>query len=264
MDGVTIIKDNEHCVFYVERFSDELEDAIRKNLRAICLGEADSKSSYSLYSYKTTLLELLRRYESKTNDQQIGMIGEFLVHILIREELKNFSIDSPYFNLEEGSVKKGFDIVMDELPNNELWLTEVKSGNIHKSKTATQTIDDLLNTAKRDLNSRLNDTTGKSTQLWLNAIHSAKIALDNNQDKKKAIVSILENSSVLACSSSINVILVGNLFHDLSIDKFDETKIKDKKTAIASESLFNNVFVIATQKSTHDAIYNFLKSESKS
>lgn len=262
MDGVTIHKNNEYCVFYVEDFSDEMKNAIRGNLSAICHGEADSLSRVSLYNYKNTLSELIKRYENKNKEKQIGLIGELIVHVLIRTELLDFSIDSPYFNLEERSVKKGFDIVLDKPANGTLWIAEVKSGEIHQNKTSTQTIVELINTAKNDLRTRLSDNSdNKKTQLWLNAIHGAKLALEHIPDKKQAIVSILEENSEGSNSSNINVILVGSLFHDI-IDKFDSNKALEKKKKIDKESIFNDVFVIAIQKHTYEAIYDFLKNES--
>lgn len=261
MEGVTIYKDDEYCVFYVEYFSEELKNAIKDNLSAICHGEADSQSGKPLYNYKKTLAELIERYKAKNKDKQIGLIGELLVHVLIRTELLDFSIDSPYFNMEERSVKKGFDIVIDNSKSETLWIAEVKSGNIHQKKTSTQTIVELINTAKNDLRNRLNNNNNNTRRLWLNAIHGAKLVLDHIPDKKRAIVSILEDNAENSNSSSINVILVGSLFHDIT-DKFDQVNVFEKKKRIDNESIFNDVFVIAIQKHTHDTIYEFLKSES--
>lgn len=61
------------------------------------------------------------------------MIGELLVHIILELEGK-YSTASPFFNMEESSFKKGFDIVLFEEDSKELWITETKSGEIQKNK----------------------------------------------------------------------------------------------------------------------------------
>lgn len=265
MDGVIVVKDNDSCAFYIERFSDMLKDAIRQNLASICHGPADVATGRPMFSYKATLIEFVKRYNDKTEKQKKGLIGELILHVLLHELLDEYAVDSPFFNNEERNVKKGFDVVLNKRGTNELWITEVKSGNLHLGKNATQTIVGLINTAKVDLNGRLN---ADSISLWLNAIAGAKKALDNNPDKKRAIVSILEDNGDAAtegtlCSTDMNVILVGTLFHNTS-DRFSSYVVSEKKRRIDRENIFNATYVIAIQEKTYTAIFDFLERESRS
>lgn len=211
------------------------------------------------------MIEFVKRYNGKTEKQKKGLIGELILHVLLHELLDEYAVDSPFFNNEERNVKKGFDVVLNKKETNELWITEVKSGNLHRGKNATQTIVELINTAKGDLNERLN---ADSVSLWLNAIAGAKKAFDDNPDKKRAIVSILEDNGDAAtegtlCSSEINVILVGTLFHDIS-DHFSSDDVSEKKRRTDRENIFNATYVIAIQKETYTAIFDFLERESRS
>lgn len=264
MDGVIVLKDENCSVFYIEEFSDALKNAIRENLASICHGPADAATGRPMYCYKATLVEFVKRYNNKTEKQKKGLIGELILHVLLHELMDDYSVNSPYFNSEERNVKKGFDVVLDKVATNELWITEVKSGNLHRGKSATQTIVELINTAKNDLNERLNDN---NVSLWLNAINGAKKALDNNPNKKAAIVSILQDNgdaTVLGAlaSSDINVILVGTLFHCLS-EKFSKDSVSDKKLQTERENLFRATYVVAIQNETYTAVYDFLESESQ-
>ena len=94
--------------------------------------------------------------------------------------LNEFTIDSPFFNTEERNVKKGFDVVLSKTGSTELWLAEVKSGNIHANKDVSQTAVELINTAQNDLNNRLN---GDSVSLWLNAVNGAKAEFEQCVEK---------------------------------------------------------------------------------
>lgn len=243
MDGVIVIKDNDSCVFYIEQFSDMLKDAIRRNLASICRGPADAATGRPMFSYKATLIEFVKRYNGKTEKQKKGLIGELILHVLLHELLDEYAVDSPFFNNEERNVKKGFDVVLNKKETNELWITEVKSGNLHRGKNATQTIVELINTAKGDLNERLN---ADSVSLWLNAIAGAKKAFDDNPDKKRAIVSILEDNGDAAtegtlCSSEINVILLAHYFMILVIIFLQMMFLKRKGEPIERISLMQHM-----------------------
>ena len=258
-----IIKDN-YSIFYIESLTDELKEVIRKDLSSICHGPADAESGRSSYSYKSTLKEFVKRYSTKRDTHQKGMIGELLLHIIMLELLDDFEVDSPFFNLEERSAKKGFDVVVNKKSTNELWITEVKSGEQHKDKDTSGTAIELINAAKNDLIKRLN---GDSIQLWNNAVHGAKIAIHEHRDSRKAIISLLEDLQDAAnedsvSSDDLNVILVGTVFNNLN-DRINELQISNKHTSLNRKSKFKKICLIAIQKSTYQAVFDFLESESK-
>ena len=264
IDGVGLVRYDASYVFLVERFSDELKNAIRDNLTAICHGPADAATGRTLYSYKTTLSDFIKRCKGKKETRRIGLIGELLVHVLLHTMIEDYTVSSPFFNLEEGNVKKGFDVVLLNKETHDLWITEVKSGQIHKEKTSTETMIELINTAKLDLKKRLNEN---KTALWLNAIHGAKKVLENSPDEKNAVVAILQDMGDAAAdeiltSNEANVMLVGTLFHQLS-EKIDSTEVPTKREEVKQEGLFKDVIVVAIQKETYSAVYEFLEQESK-
>lgn len=265
ISGISFTKKLGYAVCHFVDLSDEIEELLRGQLTFICYGQSASQSGLSVYNYKNTLKEFLTRYESKNEDKQKGMIGEMLSHLVINEFFPEYHVVSPFFNKEERSVKKGFDVVLSSKQSNEIWITEVKSGELHKNKDSDETTTDLLGTAKRDLVNRLNKK--ESLSLWLNAINDAKLVFERNNDLKDAIVEILDGygskgSSSTLTSAEMNVFLVSALFAPLS-DPITQEAIERKTCSIESVKSFKALFLLSMQKETYVRIYEFLKEESE-
>ena len=259
IDGVDILLTDDFCLFHINYLSDKLKNIIRKELSAICAGPANK--DLKAYSYSNVLKAFIKLYEDKSSDQQKGLIGELLLHILLCSCIKHrFKACSPFFNMEEGSAKKGFDIILREPQINKIWFAESKAGE--GDSKSNLLMKNLINRAKNDL---LHRVTEDSSMLWRNAINSATNAMKDGK-AKKAIRKILDDFSEDFSSGSktlkdLNVILSGCLFKDL-IDKVEEDVPAEKVSKLKSEGCFAEQFIIAIQKNTYKAVYEFLKSES--
>ena len=137
-----------NCTLYhITSLTDEIKAELRRFLAVICYGEEDVSSGEDAYSYKNTLKEFLLRCQEQgkmeSSNRIKGFMGELLTHLLLRIE-DTFQITSACFNLEERSFKKGFDIIVFDNENNELWITEVKSGEKKKGGNASSSIKHLL------------------------------------------------------------------------------------------------------------------------
>lgn len=259
-------KESSDCVvYYIEDLSDEFKKEIRNNLVLICHGEQAAETKRAIYSYKATVKEFIQRYSKKDKDslnRKKGMIGELLVHVLLEMD-KRFITVSPFFNMEERSFKKGYDIILQEIDTKDLWITEVKSGAKQKKhNNSNSAIKALISTAKRDLETRLNE---ENHSLWLNAINGAKTSMSNNNNQKGAIVELLERIAddfyyQTISSKDMNVILAGTLFHNLD-DRMEIEEIDKKQKKVVQEKLFHKVYVLAIQKGTFEKVFEFLSSE---
>lgn len=264
LNGVRFINKKTYAICYIENFSEDLKTLIRSELSTICHGVSKVSRGRKRYNYKNTLKSFLERYETKSDETKVGMIGELLTHVIIIRFLDNFNIVSPFFNMEEKSITKGFDIILYSKNNHEIWITEVKSGEIHKGKDSNSTNKELLNTAKLNLKNRLNQN---EISLWDNAINKATIVLESFTDTKEAVLEILEEicEEVIeerAKSEDKNVILVTCLFANLN-DEIKEQVLNDFHITTLEEKLFNKLFVLSLQKNTYQKIYQFLKDEAK-
>ncbi|MEG1725611.1 MAG: Hachiman antiphage defense system protein HamA [Anaerovoracaceae bacterium] len=264
ISGISFTKKSGYALCHFTDLSNEIKELLKKQLSFICYGQSASQSDLNVYNYTNTLKEFLTRYESKNNDKQKGMIGELLSHLVINKFFSEYHVVSPFFNKEERSVKKGFDVVLSSKKNHDIWITEVKSGELHKNKDSDATTADLLATANRDLVDRLN---GENLSLWLNAINDAKIVFERHSDLKDAIVEILDGygskgiDSALT-SAEMNVFLVSALFAPLS-DLISLKATERKTRSIESSKSFKALFVLSMQKETYTKIYEFLKEESE-
>lgn len=262
MKGVCILRHSSTptWVCHIESFSDDLKDELRSRLSSICHGEDKADSTRKIYAYKATLKEFLKRYEEKSADTKKGMIGELLSHIIILKEFPHLKPASPYFNMEEGSIKKGFDVVLFDQGENSIWITEVKSGIASSTTNDAKTLS-LLNKAKLDLNSRLNEV---DITVWLNAINNAALAMKNGtvKDQVNDILSGIADAieDGYASSSDKDVILISVLFNPLH-SKITITSVSKKRTSIVKENLFGKVIVFSIQKATYQRVVSFLKSE---
>lgn len=69
--------------------------------------------------------EFVKRYKTNKDaleERKKGMIGEILVHVILEFEYRFLTV-SPFFNMEERSLKKGYDVALLETATNELWIT---------------------------------------------------------------------------------------------------------------------------------------------
>ena len=264
LDGIRKIDTGEWSVYFVDHLSDALKKEIRERLSKICHGSLNAKSGRIAYSYKATAREFVKRYVTQDGNpnRQKGMVGELLFHVLMSIE-DEYIATSAFFNLEERSFKKGFDLSFFDNKTQELWIAEVKSGEKKKNqKDQSQAIIGLINTAKTDLQKRLNTN---NNSLWLNAINHARLAMNETVDEKKVVLNLLGNYSDQSeqgvyTSEDKNVILVGVLFHPLSEEANpDKVGLKHNKTIRAQT--FHKIRTVAIQKETYEEVFRFLESE---
>lgn len=105
-------------IIQIASFSRELRSEVDAAIRSICEGASDSD-----------ITDVKKRYfnylSTKDYNKKIGSIAEFFVHLFLIKD--DFRQEFLFFNLEEGSIKKGFDGLFTK--NSELFIVESKSGS---------------------------------------------------------------------------------------------------------------------------------------
>lgn len=262
INGIQFSDYGGYSICHVEFLSEDIKALIKNNLSVICHGTKVLGVDKPIYNYVSTIKNFLERYKTKQANTQKGIMGEFLSHILITELYEDFEVVSAFFNMEENSIKKGFDILLCKTTSQTLFITEVKSGNLHKDKDHDQTTFDLLTSAKKDLYKRLNE---QKVTYWHNAINSVRSSMQDEKDYKKTLIGILEDfgsevSEEEGSSNNKSVVLVSNLFEPLE-HKISSAPVKDFFEDLQKSKIFADVIIFCIQKETYSRIVDFLESE---
>ena len=193
IDGIKVLERNDSKFYIIESVSEDFKTLLRTNMAEICFGISKIEITSTKFSFQNTVKEFLLRFQplkERLNDKQKGFLGELLTHIVLRQD-KNIEPLSVYFNLEDKSFKKGFDLVFQNQFTKNIVLVEVKSGSKRSNQiNITDTTKDLLNTAKNDLINRLNNTKDRE-RLWNNALSHVQIAISDTNTEKMALKKLL-------------------------------------------------------------------------
>jgi hypothetical protein len=190
------------------------------------------------------------------------MLGELLSHVVILKLFPDFDVVSPFFNMEEKSIRKGFDLLLYETSSNNVWITEVKSGGRGSGKTSCSATRGLLRLARDDLKKRLAEP---ELNHWLNAINAAKNAIHNKASYRDSVIEILELEGDLAESngataSDNNVFLIAALFGDVASPVAENT-VSKFTNKLLGDALFKTVWVLSLHKGTMEKLEDFLRLE---
>lgn len=149
-------------VIDIEHLTGEVESILDNHFVAICEGDSCS----DLQTVKRLVANL---YASKNDNWIMGATAELFVHLYVR--LCGFKQECLFLNLEEGSIKKGFDGYYSH--SGAEWVMESKSGmlnNVNVSHAAK------VQLAMNDLEDKVtgNDKSSRNNP-WRNAYSHANL-----------------------------------------------------------------------------------------
>lgn len=257
--GINIQKEDGYVLCCIDDFSDQLKAMIKAELNHICHGKAQvDEDTKSFFSYENTLKVFMERYSEKDANTKKGMMGELIAHLIIDKvlDLQRIGI---FFNKEEGSIKKGFDLTYVNVGGTAVWYGEVKAGEISGSTKPNAKNSQLLGKASGGMETNL---SGQRPTLWHSVITDA--ALSFASEKKITVQNLLKDDiqdiTANPTTAKKNAILVSVLFHDVR-NKVEISSIKKYLSTVKSKDVFSDVVLFSIQKSTYSRIEEFLKSE---
>jgi len=257
IEGVRRKSGDGYDIFYVDSLSEQFKEIIRADLSTICYGPRLSGSGTKLHTYEKTIKELHKRYSTKSEETQTGMIGELIAHVTIRHNLPELKSISILINPNEMSIKKGFDL--NFLKSSELWYGEVKASR--SIKTLDTDNKSLLTKAKASLVTNFG-TEELRDSLWLGAINESAIMF--NDDELQPISRLLDESHdeiAERAAKATNVILISVPFHETSKAEISEKEVIEYLTKLKEEGAFNDVALVCVQKSLFKAVEDFMAEE---
>lgn len=233
----------------IELITPPLENFINKEFVSICEGTSDN----DLEMVKSEILLFLNRQDLNT---KMGATAEFFIHLYLK--YNNFKQECLFRNLEEGSMKKGFDGYYSR--NNEQWIMESKSGSIntkdisHKKK---------IKEAYSGLKSLIEG--GSSNNPWKNAYNHAQ---HGDVNTKKSIVATIKDMSIsyinnnYADMKDLNILPCATIYLDDVWENTDKDKIKNDALELIKDFEYKQLKIICITKKTLDLFKNYLNSKS--
>lgn len=264
MQGITVVSTGESVAVVVHELSDELKVLIRDRLSGICYGSADILEDPEYYSFENTVEEFLKRYDTKSLTTKLGMAGELIIHSLMPEHHVDLLNTSIFFNKEERSIKKGFDLTFTNLSMDELWYGEVKSGEVSKARpdretqSASSKLGQLVATAAGDIHGKL--TKQRNRSWWDSAMTDAAKVLQT--DEAKSIKKLLRAHAGTEAVGDIgfNVLLGAVVMHESVLDKItlDASIVATKK--VTDSQKFQRVKLLVVQQETAELLIEFIRT----
>lgn len=175
--------------------SENMEQYITDNIVKICDGCAET-------DLPVIRLRLYDYLEPKSPQQRHGAIAEFYIHLFLN--LQGYKQEFLFLNLEENSIKKGFDGYYTY--NGEQWIVESKSGEnaTHRGKIAE---------AYNDLEKKI--STKSKNNPWQNAYnHAAHYAVQAEHKIIQRLKALADNyaKDIHFPLTEFNLIPCGTIF----------------------------------------------------
>jgi len=232
---IKVPKDVNLHIFELQEITDEIKSFIDSKIVNITNGTRNR----DLKIVKNKLRKFLSTKDNRTKG---GAIAEFFIHLYLSTQ--EYKQECLFFNLEENSIKKGFDgyYSKDDIE----WIMESKSGLIstkgisHKSKIK-EAYDDLDNKLKGNV----------SNNPWENAYNHASHKDVNTQ---QSIVTNIDNFSnefelgIFKDIKDFNIIPTATIFLNGVWGDNDIEKIKDDITKLVPTLIYQKLEIICFTK----------------
>lgn len=189
------------------------------------------------------------------------MLGELIVHVLTNLLFKDYKTIVPYFNLEERSIKKGFDSVIYS-PDIGIWVYEVKSSKQQGTVNLDSKTKRLIKTAHEDLSGKLAQQD-ETSRIWDNAMNGFQVACGHLGDEKEILQNIILDFQETANTvengpNTHNVILSSVLFSENS-DEIGASCVAEKHQEYNAS--YRKLMIFAVHKSLSVDLMNFFEQE---
>lgn len=204
------------------------------------------------YSFAEVKREIYKLILSKNDKQKRGICAEFFMHIFLR--YIGYTQECLFSNLEENSMKKGFDGVYEF--SNDFWIAESKCGNKVKIKHK-----DKIREALDDIETKVSDTSRNNP--WQNAVNHIVIrhnGNDYNNSLSKRIANLSKEyaDNIPHTSSEFNLIPTSTLFIN---DYQSDDDIKKDIEAILVGRKIKKMAVLCINNNIYNEFIKYLEEK---
>jgi len=235
-------------IITIENITSEFKLFMDDSLISIYLGNRD-------IDLLLTKKKLLNFITTKSHNTQMGAIAEFFIHLYVKSI--NMKQECLMSNLEEGSIKKGFDGYYSH--GDIEWIMESKSGTIDTKGISHQA---KISEAYRGLKSLLSG--GSTNNPWENAYNHASHRDVNPRD---TIIKNIDNFSINFDKGifyeikNFNIIPSSTIFYN-GVIFIDIDEILEKLEPLIDTFEFQKLEIICISKNSLDLFIDYLEDES--
>ena len=231
----------------IKALSPSLINYLDEHFVSICEGDSGTKLS----AVKKIIIDFLNTKDSRT---KMGATAEFFLHLYLKHI--GFKQECLFLNLEERSIKKGFDGYYSL--NDDEYIMESKSGS---SKTNNISHNKKVKEAYTDLKERLAGKKGNNNP-WKNAYnHASHIDVGTDSNIRKNIKQLSDNyqNSIYYEISDFNIIPASTIFlEDIWIDVYSK-EIVDTLETLSSTLEFKKLNIICITKKSLNMFQTYLE-----
>jgi hypothetical protein len=230
-----------------------LNKPLKKYLDKYFVSVCEGDSGTSLKEVKKIIIDFLSTKDSRT---KMGATAEFFLHLYLKSI--GFKQECLFLNLEEGSIKKGFDGYYS-LDNIE-YIMESKSGSC---KTDNISHNNKIREAYSDLKNNLAGKSKKSkNNPWKNAYnHASHIDVGTSSNIRKKIKQLSDDydKSIYYPIKDFNIIPASTIFlEDVWTNKYSKNIINTLEN-LSSSLEFKKLKIICITKKSLNIFQKYLE-----
>lgn len=232
----------------IEFLDDELVGLIDEKVVSICEGA----STTGLDVIKTRLVSFLTPKKNSTTE--MGAIAEFFTHLYLNEI--GFKQEFLFLNLEEQSIKKGFDGYYSGM--GVTWIYESKSGSM---KTTGMSHKSKVKEAYADLRGKVSGDVKNNP--WQNAYHHASQSDVNSTDSIRKQLKKFANQFTMKKFHKIenfNIIPGSTIFLDGEKNQIEADVLKEELCEIVKDFDFKKIHIVCINKASVQLFWDYLES----
>lgn len=230
----------------IENIDDSFQKYIDKKLISICKGKRDIK-------IEAVKIEFVKYLESKKKSNLLtGAVSEFFVHLFLGTQ--DFKQEFLYFNLEENSIKKGFDGYYSK--DGMDWILESKSTTIITKKHKS-----IIGIAYNGVKNKIEGKDNVNNP-WENAYNHASLKTVNTKDsltKKLNKLSALYTMGTYGKIDDFNIMTSSTIFLEKDWQKIDCNLLSDDLKKYLRGKKFKSIILICLNKKSIDQLLDYLK-----
>ncbi len=245
------------AVIDFEHLNGTIKEVLDNNFVLICEGRSCS-------SLSTVKQQVNTLYTGKNETWIMGATAEFFIHLYI--SLSGFKQECLFLNLEEGSIKKGFDGYYSY--NGNEWLMESKAGSIlTKDNTHVNKVEKAMEDLEDKVMGRVcPGKSGVPNNPWKNAYsHASHYDVGASEKIRKNIKTLSDDfiNGIFYSIEKFNTMPCGTLFLTGIWDPPQHKDILEELKDVTDKLKGKDIYVICVTHKSVDLFLDYLKQDLK-